>query len=232
MKLWELEATLQRVKVFDDPKIIYEQYPTSAHLASRILHTALNDDNIEDKLVVDLGCGTGMLSIGAAALGATVMGIDIDSDAIEIAQMNAKQAELDIEFIQANLEDVQFKICSHTVIMNPPFGTKTSKGIDAHFLETACNIATDAVYSLHKSSTREYIVKKAAQLGWNCDVVAQLRFDIPQMYKFHKSASVDVQVDLVRLTKSDGSIRIPKEIPPPIPHNTSRQKRPQRGKRR
>jgi len=30
------------------------------------------------------------------------------------------------------------------------------------------------------------------------DVVAELRFDLPNTYKFHKKRSVDVQVDLYR----------------------------------
>lgn len=33
MKLKELESFLQQVDVFEDPKIIFEQYPTSPHIA-------------------------------------------------------------------------------------------------------------------------------------------------------------------------------------------------------
>jgi predicted RNA methylase len=44
-----------------------------------------------------------------------------------------------------------------TVIMNPPFGTKNNAGIDMLFLRRAIELATGAVYSLHKSSTREVI---------------------------------------------------------------------------
>lgn len=32
-------------------------------------------------------------------------------------------------------------------------------------------------------------------------MLAQLRFDIPATYKFHKRNSVDVEVDLIRLQK-------------------------------
>ena len=31
------------------------------------------------------------------------------------------------------------------------------------------------------------------------EVVAEMKFDIPAMYKFHKEKSVDVRVDLLRL---------------------------------
>lgn len=46
------------------------------------------------------------------------------------------------------------KNCVDTVIMNPPFGTR-NKGIDTVFLKAALNLASHAVYSLHKSSTRD-----------------------------------------------------------------------------
>lgn len=41
-----------------------------------------------------------------------------------------------------------------SVLMNPPFGTKHNAGIDMRFLETAIKLSNNAVYSLHKTSTR------------------------------------------------------------------------------
>ena len=46
------------------------------------------------------------------------------------------------------------RIKADTVIMNPPFGTKTVPGIDILFLQKAATISDHAIYSLHKSSTR------------------------------------------------------------------------------
>lgn len=49
--------------------------------------------------VLDLGCGSGILSLAAASLGAlSVYGIDIDPAAIEHAKANAKANHLDISF--------------------------------------------------------------------------------------------------------------------------------------
>lgn len=70
MKLRELESILGQVDTFEEPKYELEQYPTSAHLAARLLYTAdASFDDIEEKAVLDLGCGTGMLGIGATILG-------------------------------------------------------------------------------------------------------------------------------------------------------------------
>lgn len=96
MKLKELESYLQQVDTFEAPKILLEQYPTSPHIAgkkpTRKMHTEIRHvltifffsffislacmlytihstfDDIKGKLVADLGCGCGVLSIGAAML--------------------------------------------------------------------------------------------------------------------------------------------------------------------
>ena len=87
-----------------------------------------------------------------------------------------------------------------TVITNPPFGTKNNEGIDVQFLKTAIRLARQAVYSFHKTSTRTYMIKLIRESwGLDVEVVAQMKFDIPNMYKFHKQKSVDVDVDLIRI---------------------------------
>lgn len=84
-----------------------------------------------------------------------------------------------------------------TVIMNPPFGTKR-KGIDMEFLQMALHLANTAVYSLHKTSTRDYVLGKAEQWGAKGEVLAELRYDLPASYRFHKKQSVDIEVDFIR----------------------------------
>lgn len=69
MKLKELESWLQDVQGFSAPQILLEQYQTPPHIASRVLHTAqATFEDLEGKLVADLGCGCGMLMLGASLL--------------------------------------------------------------------------------------------------------------------------------------------------------------------
>ncbi|XP_068101678.1 rRNA N6-adenosine-methyltransferase METTL5 [Hyperolius riggenbachi] len=204
MKLKELESRLQQVDVFEKPKLLLEQYPTRPHIAACMLYTIHNTfGDIEDKVVADLGCGCGVLSIGAAMLGAGLcLGFDVDEDALEIFRSNVEEFEL------TNIDLVQCDVCSlpgnwllksvDTVIMNPPFGTKHNKGMDMLFLRAALQMARTSVYSLHKTSTREHIQKKAAEWKVKMDVVAELRYDLPASYKFHKKKSVDIEVDFIR----------------------------------
>ncbi|XP_034863702.1 rRNA N6-adenosine-methyltransferase METTL5 isoform X2 [Mirounga angustirostris] len=199
LRLKELESRLQQVDGFEKPKLLLEQYPTRPHIAACMLYTIHNTyDDIENKVVADLGCGCGVLSIGTAMLGAGLcVGFDIDEDALEVFNRNVEEFEL------TNVDMVQCDVCSlsnsmsksfDTVIMNPPFGTKNNKGTDMAFLKTALEMARTAVYSLHKSSTRDHIQKKAAEWKIKIDIIAELRYDLPASYKFHKKKSVSLLI--------------------------------------
>lgn len=204
LKLKKFEQFLQTVDGFDNPKVALEQYVTPSHIASHMLYTIQsNYDDIENKLVLDLGCGAGMLSVGAALLGAShVVGVEIDTDAIEIFRMNLQGFELNnvdcIQWDVLSLEGLKFENKFDTVLMNPPFGTKQNNGIDIKFLRVGLNLAKNSLYSLHKTTTRDYIKKKAAEWNVKANVVAELKYNLPQTYKFHKKNSVDIAVDLWR----------------------------------
>ena len=106
MKLKQLEQNLQQVEGFEEPKILLgkskssycqsencyssEQYATRPHIAACMLHTISDTfGDLEDKLIADLGCGCGVLSIGSVMLGAgAVIGFDIDSDALDQFSQN------------------------------------------------------------------------------------------------------------------------------------------------
>ncbi len=129
-----------------------------------------------------------MLGIGCALMGAeTVLGIDADEDALVIARENVEA--LDVEHC---VDLICCDVCSlaihnsgksfiDTVVMNPPFGTR-NKGIDVLFLEKAIALKPRVIYSLHKTSTRKFLVNKVTQQwGLAIEVLAELRFDIPKV---------------------------------------------------
>jgi len=207
MKLKQLEQNLQQVEGFEEPKILLEQYATRPHIAACMLHTISDTfGDLEDKLIADLGCGCGVLSIGSVMLGAgAVIGFDLDSDALDQFSQNIEDFEIDnIDIINANINSIgdEWNNKFDTVIMNPPFGTKHNKGLDMIFLQRAIKMASTAVYSLHKTSTREHILKKASDWGVRPQVVAELKYDLPSTYKHHKKQSLDIHVDFIRFLKS------------------------------
>ncbi len=227
MKLKELESNLQNVQAFSNAKLNYEQYITTPHLASNILFTIESQyGDLGDKIVCDLGCGTGMLSIGASLLGAQfVHSIDIDVDALGICKENIGNFDIDnIELVNADckqllrLSETVDIFCNYkfdTCLMNPPFGTKfqdklsnsedSKFGIDMQFLKLASRLSTNSIYSLNKTVTRDYIRKFSAKLGLSMEVISELRYNIPKVEKSGKKTvtskakpEVDIEVDFLR----------------------------------
>ncbi|MEM2896191.1 MAG: METTL5 family protein [Candidatus Bathyarchaeia archaeon] len=202
MRKRELEILLEKILPHPNPKLILEQYTIPTKTAAEVLLIANNvHDDIRGKKVIDLGCGTGRLAIGAAILGAEeVFGVDIDPKAIEIAKKTAKEFQIRINLIIGDLE------CIHddfdTVLMNPPFGS-WKRGADMIFLKKAIEVSKVA-YSLHKRSkrSREYILKKTKEFGAKIDKVYELEMLIPWMFNFHKRKKYLIEVDLYRVLRA------------------------------
>uniref|UniRef100_A0A1L8DRX5 Putative rna methylase n=1 Tax=Nyssomyia neivai TaxID=330878 RepID=A0A1L8DRX5_9DIPT len=212
MKLKKLEEYLQGIDGFEEPKILLEQYQTPPHIASCMLYEIQSQyGDIEGKLVADLGCGSGMLSIGSFLLGAShTIGFEIDPEASNIFVENVLEMEVpSVDCVHCDvlrLPGSRFSKSFDTVVMNPPFGTKKNAGMDMKFLQVGLALATTAVYSLHKTSTRDFVRKTAAQLQVEPQIVAQLRYNLDAAYKFHKKKSVDIDVDFWRF-------QLPKKSP-------------------
>ena len=208
MNLKRLESILDDLEGFSDPNIRYEQYVTPSYVAARMLHTISLSNHIEGKMIVDLGTGPGILAIGSALLGAHyVVGVDIDSSVFQIALSNL--ADLDelfvgqppIDFVESDVTKCVLKPKSFDVaIFNPPFGTKGNSGIDVAFIKAALDLTKVAVYSLHKSSTRSFILKKGEQLGAKVEVLGQFSYDLPATYARHSKAVKAIDVDLLRFS--------------------------------
>jgi ribosomal protein L11 methyltransferase len=66
-------------------------FGTGHHATTRMCLRLLSDMDVTDATVVDLGTGSGVLSMAAALMGARrVIGIDIDRDAIDSAEASAR----------------------------------------------------------------------------------------------------------------------------------------------
>lgn len=165
----ELAIFLSNLKTFENPNQRLEQYSSDGDSAATLLWQAFLDDNIEDKYVVDLGCGTGILGIGALILGAKhVEFVDIDASIYPILKQNFEMMldtwEINIDgkwtFTNANVancpvekDDVHRE--NTTIISNPPFGTRV-KHADKMFLEAGLNRGKH-IYSMHKTSTSQFV---------------------------------------------------------------------------
>ena len=202
----QLETMLQQLTMPCGLNVDFEQYHTPPHIAANVLwEISQHWGSIRDEIILDLGCGSGILGIGCVLLGAKfVVGVDVDSKMIEAATLNAQAlscTEENIAFIKQDVRDLDLQSCLEngtrfdTVVMNPPFGARDQNGIDTTFVLKALENA-QTVYSMHKTSTRQFWIREGIKLGVHVKPLTELTFNIERSYKFHKSNSVNIKVDL------------------------------------
>ncbi len=162
--------------------------------------TAYIYDDVINKTVVDLGCGTGRLAIGAALLGAReTLGVDVDKAAVKMAQKNARKLNVkELSHWIAGDIDVVHGLFD-TVLQNPPFGVQRRKA-DRKFIEKSLQLA-HRIYSLHKASegNREFIKRFIEKRGGKVMSISTLEMYIPKLFKFHTKRIHRVKVDLYQI---------------------------------
>lgn len=198
MKLRQLEMCLQKIQGFRSPKADIEQYMTPAPLAARLLHEAALAGDICEMKVVDLGCGTGMLSIGAALLGAEVTGIDIDEAALKTARKNAEAFGLDIEWIRMRIDETAKPLAADTVIMNPPFGAQKEHA-DRPFIAFAL-LTAPVCYGIFNKGSIPFLEAYTKNTAVITAKTAAL-LNIPKQFAFHTQENLEIAVEIVRLER-------------------------------
>ena len=84
---WEEVDPGERVPLILDPGLTFG---TGSHATTRLCLTALEKTVAEGDRVLDLGCGSGILSIAALRLGASqALAVDIDDKCLDVAYENA-----------------------------------------------------------------------------------------------------------------------------------------------
>ena len=194
----ELERILENIPRFKTPKRALEQYITPGDLASEILWEAYISGDMEDKVVVDLGCGTGRLTIGSSLLRAKlVIGLDVDIDTLKDLLNVVKSMRLysKIDLVQALIPYVPLRRAD-IVIQNPPFGI-WRRGADLKFLISALSLAPK-VYSIHKSNinSRKLLLREAMERGYVLLRMWTRYMRIPQMFEHHRRRSYRFKVDI------------------------------------
>ncbi len=71
----------------------------------KFIKTIIDENGIKGKDVLDLGCGTGEMSIRLKKAGYSVLGIDISPEMLSIAADKAKEKKLEIHFANQDMRD-------------------------------------------------------------------------------------------------------------------------------
>ena len=185
----KLAIVLSGLKGFEMPKLKQEQYITDSEIAAAVLWNAYLIGDIENKVIADLGCGTGILGIGALLLGAKhVFFVDSDEKALETAKNNILKVKSEgyslgyQEFICKDIGKLELR--ADVVVQNPPFGTK-NRHVDIFFLENALKTAPVA-YSFHKSESKMFLERFSAKKNTKITHFWGFGFPLKATFSFHR----------------------------------------------
>jgi len=199
-----LAQQLGVVAGFTDPRADLEQYRTPPDLAAHLVHRADLEGDVQDRTVVDLGCGTGMLALAAALRGPeTVVGVDIDPDPLSTARRNEGKVGSTTSVSWVRADATRVPLCppatETTVVMNPPFGAQSgNEHADRAFLATAAEIASVS-YSLHNAGSSEFVESFTADNGGEVTHAFAAEFDIPHQFDFHEDDRRSIDAELYRI---------------------------------
>lgn len=96
-------------------------FGTGTHPTTRLCLQWLSDLSLAGKTVLDYGCGSGILAMAAAALGAAnVFGVDIDPQAVETARFNTEANGLNVLYAVSDRElDQQYDVVVANILAGP-----------------------------------------------------------------------------------------------------------------
>ncbi len=189
------------IQGFKHQKVSLEQYETPAEIAADLLWHSFMQGDIKTRNLCDLGCGTGVLGIGALILGAEkVHFVDKDPEALDILDENlSKMRKLgvlgDYQARIHNMDVGQFNENVDIVLQNPPFGIQRPHS-DIRFLLHAIKIS-NVVYSFHKSETIPFLQKKCS--AQTITHVWEYKWGVRASLKFHFKRIHYIDVSCIRM---------------------------------
>ena len=226
LKKRELINIIQDLSSFSSPKLKWEQYSTDAvATADLFYYITFEQQELQDRIMIDFGCGPGHLTVAGLLLGARhVLGIDIDSEALQLYEQNLArlnlrnrvsilQADLTLTTNHSRIIDALNSIQKHNLgspqiigVSNPPFGVH-NKGVDVKFVQQAIQVV-DVLYSIHLQSDkiRRFLQRKIPQIGGSISNIGSLSMFLPHSYQHHQKKRKRILTDVYRIIpKSNAS---------------------------
>ncbi len=167
---------------------------------SRLAAETLEDEELEGKTVLDLGTGCGFLGIIAASNGADVTAADINPGALQSAERNADENDVEVECVKSDLFDAidqRFDV----IVFNAPYlpgsrddatdeekawsGGEGGRELVDRFLEQAPTYLKDGGFTLLVQSSLtglDETLAKAEQEGLETAVVATEKVPWEELY--------------------------------------------------
>ena len=202
MRLRSLAIQLSKLQEISSPNLNLEQYQTEGEIAARWLFDIQSFDDLKPGCrVVDLGCGNGILGIGAVLMGAgSAILVDSDKKSCEVSTRNVESLGISdsVKIINSKIGEKDIEIReADIVVSNPPWGTQ-KKASDRPFLEEIISIGTIA--HLMHSSQATHIRNFFNEFGWSSEEYGDLDFALPATYGHHSRMRGRTRASLWRIS--------------------------------
>ncbi|MGV6829053.1 MAG: methyltransferase [Flavobacteriales bacterium] len=115
----------QDIEVLVHPEV----FPPHVTLSTKILLDFIAELDLQNKTFLELGCGSGIISLFASKKGAKVTATDINKTALDYLKTASEKNHLPLEILYSDLfKNLKNKSFNY-IIINPPYYPKTPKNI-------------------------------------------------------------------------------------------------------
>lgn len=109
--------------------VMPDVFPPHYTLSTKILLDYIKQLDLKDKMLLELGCGSGIVALYAAKKGAQVTASDINPSALEALKDASVKNNLKLDIINSDLFNAITYPSFDYIIINPPYYPKTPKNI-------------------------------------------------------------------------------------------------------
>jgi ribosomal protein L11 methyltransferase len=167
---WHAAPDPDAINLVLDPGMAFG---TGSHPTTRLCLLWLIENVKGGESLVDYGCGSGILAIAAERLGARrAVGVDIDADAVEAAQQNARRNRVAARFWDARCApDLSGDLVVANILANP---LKMLAPVLAKICEPGGHLALSGILTQQEDEIRETyrpwftLEERAEEEGWLC----------------------------------------------------------------
>ncbi|VVC04328.1 putative S-adenosylmethionine-dependent methyltransferase [Candidatus Bilamarchaeum dharawalense] len=154
--------------------------------------------------ILEIGCGSGIVSLICAREGGNVLGVDVNPEAVKCAKINAKRNKIkSVQFIESDLFSNVPKQQFDAILFNPPYLPTSREEV----IEGDLNLAFDGgpdglsvikqflnhvdsylkpggvlLIILSSLTNEKAIIRKLQEMGYKINFIAQEKFFFEKLY--------------------------------------------------